>query len=191
MEPELERRLVARLKAGEASAFDAVYDSYRARLFTFLARLTRRRDVAEDLLDETWLRLVSTAPRLADDTKLAAWLFTVARNLHASWCRHRTLDGQHVFDGAAVWPQPPPGESPFEAAARNETERRIEQGLARLCPHDREALLLTAVGGLTPAEAAVCVGLGAEAFRKRLQRARERLAAWMDAGGATSRAQAG
>ncbi len=181
VERDTERCMVARLKAGNAAAFEAVYDEYRPRLFTFLARLSRRRDVAEDLLDETWLRLVATAPRLADDTCLAAWLFTVARNLFASWCRRRALDDTRISDAPASWPAPAPGESPFEAASRNETERRIERALARLLVRDREVLLLVAVSGLTPAEAAAVLGLPAEALRKRLQRARERLALEMSA----------
>jgi RNA polymerase sigma factor (sigma-70 family) len=191
VEPELERRLVARLKAGDASAFEAVYEAYRPRLFTFLVRLTRRRDVAEDLLHETWLRLVSHAARLADDTSLAAWLFTVARNLFASWCRHREVDAARVSEPPAAWPMPPAGESPFQAAARGETERLMERALARLPVGDREVLLMVAVGGLTPSDAARAIGVEPEALRKRLQRARERLAAEMESGGAFTRAKAG
>jgi RNA polymerase sigma factor (sigma-70 family) len=179
VEQDLERRLVAGLKSGDPAAFEAVYEAYRPRLFSFLARLTRRRDVAEDLLDETWLRLVASARRLADDTCIAAWLFTVARNLHVSWCRHRGLDETRIFDASASWPSPAGGESPFDAAARNETERRLERALARLPVRDREVLLLVA-GGLGPAEAAGVLGIGAEALRKRLQRARARLAAEME-----------
>lgn len=171
---------MARLKAGDTDAFEAVYEAYRARLFSFLARLSRRRDVAEDLLEETWLRLVACAPRLADDTCLAAWLFTVARNLHASWCRHRSLDDARISDAVPSWPAPPPGETPFQAAARNETERRLERALARLSLRDREVLLLVAVERLSPAEAAGSLGVPPETLRKRLQRARERLAAEME-----------
>jgi RNA polymerase sigma factor (sigma-70 family) len=191
VEREIERRLVARLKAGDAAAFEAVYDAYRPRLFTFLARLSRRRDVAEDLLDETWLRLVVSAPRLADETWLAPWLFTVARNLHASWCRHRALDAARIVDAPASWPGPAAGESPFDAAARNETERRLERALARLPLHDREVLLLSVVAGLPSPEVAEALGIEQAALRKRLQRARERLAAEMEAEGAFSRAEAG
>jgi RNA polymerase sigma factor (sigma-70 family) len=191
VEREIERRLVARLKARDEAAFEAVYDAYRPRLFSFLARLSRRRDVAEDLLHETWLRLVACAPRLADDTTLAAWLFTVARNLHASWCRHRALDDSRITDAPASWPSPRPGESPFESAARNETERRLERALARLSLADREVLLLVSQAGLTPAEAAEGLGLAPEAMRKRLQRARARLAAKMAAEGPSARAKAG
>lgn len=175
MEREIELRLVARLKAGDSSAFDAIYEAFRPRLFSFLARLSRRRDVAEDLLEETWLRLVTKAPDLADDSRLGPWLFTVARNLFASWCRHRALDEDRLFDGALLWPGALPRESPFEAAARGETERRLEAALARLPPRDREVLLLVGGEELSPSEAAAVLGVAPEAVRKRLQRARERL----------------
>src|SRR5262245_42688317 len=87
MDRETELDLVARLKAAEAAAFDAVHAEFNTRLFTFLARLSRRRDVAEDLLEETWLRFVDALPRLHDDTRLGPLLFKIARNLHISYCR--------------------------------------------------------------------------------------------------------
>ena len=179
MEREIELRLVARLKAGDPAAFEAIYEAFRARLFSFLARLSRRRDVAEDLLEETWLRLVTRAPELTDDTRLGPWLFTVARNLFASWCRHRAVDESRILDFALSWPRALLRESPFESTARGETERRLEAALARLPTRDREVLLLVAGEELSPAEAAAVLGLSPEALRKRLQRARERLAVGM------------
>jgi RNA polymerase sigma-70 factor (ECF subfamily) len=176
VEREIELRLVARLKAGDSAAFEAIYEAFRPRLFSFLVRLSRRRDVAEDLLEETWLRLVARAPELTDDTRLGPWLYTVARNLFASWCRHRAVDEGRVFDLALSWPGALPLESPFDSAARTETERRIEAALAHLPARDREVLLLVAGEDLSPGEAAAVLGLAPEAARKRLQRARERLA---------------
>src|SRR5215216_562778 len=92
MDRDCELELVARLKRADGDAFDQVHAAFNPRLFNFLARLSRRRDLAEDLLEETWLRVVVHAPRLRDDTRLAAWLFTIARNLYASYCRSRLLD---------------------------------------------------------------------------------------------------
>ncbi len=192
VEREIELRLVRRIKAAEPAAFEAVYEAYRPRLFSFLVRLSRRREVAEDLLDETWLRLVTRASELADDTCLGAWLFTVARNLFASWCRHRAVDLDRLSELTPSWPAPRPGETPFESAARSETERRLETGLAHLPLRDREVLLLVAVEGLTPGEAACVLGVAPEAVRKRLQRARARLLVEMDVPAeAAPRAKAG
>ena len=183
VEREIELRLVARIKAGDAAAFEAVYAAFRPRLFSFLVRLCRRRDVAEDLLEETWLRLVARGAALTPDTRLGPWLFTVARNLHLSWWRRRALEDASMLGLLPSWPEPARGETPFEATARTETQRRLETALARLSVPDRELLLLVAEG-FTPAEAAAALGLTPEASRKRLQRARERLLAEMGAGGA-------
>src|SRR5262245_55566055 len=87
-----EAALVAGLRRGDAAAVARVYELYRPRLFAFLLRLSRRRTVAEDLLDETWLRLVTHARALRADTRLASWLFTVVRNLYWTHRRSRHLE---------------------------------------------------------------------------------------------------
>jgi RNA polymerase sigma factor (sigma-70 family) len=188
---EIELRLVIRLKAGDPAAFEAIYEAYRPRLFGFLVRLSRRRDVAEDLLEETWLRLVTRSATLTDDARLGPWLFTVARNLYFSWRRSRAVDATRTSELDPAWPAPERGDSPFEAAARAELERRVEAALARLPLRDRELLLLVGVEGLTPSEAAAVCGVPAVTLRARLHRAREKLAAEMDANGAVPRAKAG
>ncbi len=175
MDRETEVAVVAGLRAGAPDAFEAVHAAFHARLFNFLARLSRRRDVAEDLLDETWLRLIAHASRLDPDTRLAPWLYAVARNLFYSYCRSRAAD-----DGAAaligLWPGGTPRPSPFEEAAAGELERRVEQALARLPAASREVILLVAVEGLSPSEAARICGVTSEALRQRLSRARAMLA---------------
>ena len=191
MDREIELRLVVRLKAGDPAAFDAIYETYRPRLFGFLVRLSRRRDVAEDLLEETWLRLVTRSATLTDDARLGPWLFTVARNLYFSWRRSRAVDVSRTSELDPAWPAPERGDSPFDAVARAELERRLEAALARLPLRDRELLLLMGVEGLTPSEAAGVCGLPAVTLRARLHRAREKLAAEMDSDRAVPRAKAG
>jgi RNA polymerase sigma factor (sigma-70 family) len=180
MDRVIELRLLAQLKSGNPNAFETVYEAFRPRLFSFLVRLSRRRDVAEDLLEETFLRLVTKGRDLSADACLGAWLFTVARNLYASWCRQRALHDDRLSELSPSWPVASPGETPFEGTARTETERSLEIALARLMLRDREVILLVAVEGLTPSQAASALGLTPEALRKRLQRARERLTAEMN-----------
>src|ERR1700752_783919 len=98
VDPESDADLVSRLRAGDPEAFDEVHRRFHARLFGFLARLTRSRDVAEDLLEETWLRVVIPAARLRPDTQIGPWLFTVARHLHVSYRRSRALETGHLGD---------------------------------------------------------------------------------------------
>ena len=155
MDRETELALVARLRAGDEAAFDAVYEAYRAPLFTFLRRLGRRRELAEDLLEETWLRLVAGARALRPDTRLAAWLFTIARNLYASHCRARLPIEARTTELVDLWPVADAGPSPAELAEAGELAERVERALARLPLRHREVLLRVAGAGLAPAEAAI------------------------------------
>jgi len=176
MEREHELGLVADLKAGDEAAFDTIYAHFRPRLFGFLVRLSRSQAVAEDLLQETWIRLATRAPQLQDDTRLAPWLFTVARNLFLSYRRWRLLDADRVSELARV-DQTPAGQScPFEAVAASELEQSLERALSRLPLRYREVLLLTTAGEMGPAEVAQVCELKPAAFRKRLSRARTMLA---------------
>jgi RNA polymerase sigma factor (sigma-70 family) len=181
MDPAIEASLVSRLQAGDVAAFDEVHGALNARLFNFLFRLSRRRDIAEDLLEETWLRLVKHKKRLRPDTRLTPWLFTVARNLYVSYQRSRMLEESHAASLMGLWPCGSTRLSPFEEAATNETERRIEAGLAALPASYREVLLLVGVEGFRPVDAAAVCGISPEALRQRLSRARALLARRLEA----------
>lgn len=176
-----DRDLVTRLKRGDTVAFDEVYRRYRARLFSFLARLCRRRDLAEDLLQETWMRLATHADRLRDDTRLAAWLFTVARNLYRSHRRWSMASfearGWLSRESFAAVERT----SPFDLASASELERKLELALGALPLGYREVLLLVVVEHLEPADAAAVLGLRAEALRQRLSRGRAMLAQEIEA----------
>lgn len=162
----------AGLRRGEPAAFDAVFAAFRRRLFGYLVRMTRRRDVAEDLLQETFLRLAQHAPRLAADTRLAAWLFTVAHRLVVSWARAQAVRDQLAGDlphGSTIG-------SPLEALADSQAQLALERAFASLAPSYREVALLVGVEGLAPAEVAQILGLKPDAVRQRLARARAQLA---------------
>jgi RNA polymerase sigma-70 factor (ECF subfamily) len=172
---DTELALVERLRQGDGDAFDRVFAAFNTRLFTFLVRLSRRRDVAEDLLEETWLRLVKHAPRLRADTRLAPWLFTVARHLHISYNRSRMLEDAAAVSLVSLWPFSPERTSPFEAAAASELERRVERALAAMPGASREVLLLVGVAGVDHSDAADICGITPDALRQLLHRARDML----------------
>ncbi len=171
-----EKPLVDALRRGDAAAFDAVYAKYRARILAFLLRLSRRRDVAEDLFQETFCKLARNAPRLAEDTDLAAWLFRVARN---AWVSHRRWAMLDLSRLVAVGEDDLPASPAVDAEARSDAARRVsqlEQALASLPAGSREVLLLVGVEGFEQERAAQVLGITYEALRQRLARARAQLA---------------
>lgn len=173
MDPSDDTHLFDGLRQGDPQAFDEAHARYSGRIFGFLLRMTGRRDVAEELSQETWLRLARHGRRLEPGTRLAPWLFTVARNLHLSWRRWAVVDAARLALVGRLPGRDVP--TPAEEAAAGEQVRRLEAGLAALPPVHREILLLVGVEGMTPTEAAGVLGLSPEASRQRLARARAAL----------------
>jgi len=170
MMPAADAALVDRLRRGERAAFRELHARFAQASFGFLLRLAGRRDVAEDLHQEVWLSIARHAARLAPDTDLPAWIFTVARNRFVSSRRRADVvaagsDPTAIADLAAG---PQPSEDPGC--------RDLERALASLPDIHREVLLLVGVEGLDVAQAAAVLEIKADAARQRLARARTALA---------------
>jgi len=171
-----EAALVLGLRSGKGAAFDRAYALHQARVFSFLLRLSGRREVAEDLAEETWIKLAKAAPKLAPDTRLLPFLFTVARNAFVSWRRWAMLDlSRLVMIGFAADDEG--ADSPAVLHERAEEIAALERGLQKISVASREVLLLVGVEGFEQEEAARILGLEYPALRKRLSRARQELEA--------------
>ena len=160
------------LRQRDERGFELAYARYAQRVFGFLVRLSRSRAVAEDLLQHTFLRLAEAGPLLRPDSDLRAWLFTVARNAFQSHLRARGVAGRVEPE----WLPAPPSSDP-QAGLELEA---LERALARLGADDRELLLLLGVEGLSYAEMADVLNVDVGTVRKRVSRARERLAQVLD-----------
>ncbi|MBO6939080.1 MAG: RNA polymerase sigma factor [Deltaproteobacteria bacterium] len=165
--------LVLALGRGERAAFDAIYDRHRARVFSFLLRMGGDHALAEDLMQETFVRLATKSRSLAPDTRLRPWLFTVARNLFFDRRRRSALGRARLKTLGAE----PPSRSttPLEAMETSERAKAVTRALQTLKADQREAILLCTVEGFSPAEAAGLVGVAPAAMRQRLARARRTL----------------
>jgi RNA polymerase sigma-70 factor (ECF subfamily) len=168
----VEAELVQRLIAGDGAAFDAALDRWHTPLYGWLVRSTGRPEVAEELLQEVFLRLARAAPRLAPDTRLGPWLFTVARNLARSWARWSMLDAGRLL----AWVVGAP-ETPLQVAEASQAQARLEVAIRGLPVALREVALLVVVSGLSHDEIGAVLGLSVEAVRQRWSRARQVLVA--------------
>ena len=166
--------LVEGLRRGDPASFDRAFERYRAPVYGFLVRMSGRPELAEELLQEVWVRLARHATRLRPDTNLKAWLFTVARNLWRSHQRWAWLDGERLLELARGIGSAPT--TPLEHAEASEAGRRVEAALASMPATYREVALLVLVERMEPAEAAPILGLKPDAVRQRLARARDLLA---------------
>jgi RNA polymerase sigma-70 factor (ECF subfamily) len=166
--------LVDRLRRGDRAAFRELHARFAQASFGFLLRLAGRRDVAEDLHQEVWLSIARHAVRLAADTDLAAWIFTIARNRFRSSRRRADADVT-ALDTAAL-----AGRAAGPAPVDDPGCRDLERALASLPELHREVLLLVGVEGLEVNQAASVLSIRPDAARQRLARARAALAEALD-----------
>jgi RNA polymerase sigma-70 factor (ECF subfamily) len=158
---------------GSREAFAEIVDRHHARILNLLTFLTGDREMASDLTQDCFLRALRAAPRWKPRARLTTWLVTVARNAafdakRAAWQRREPLD----VEPAA------PGPAPDEVLSRHELAARLNAVLAELSPEDREALVLSELGGMSYREIARVAGVpeGTVASRKNraVRRVRER-----------------
>jgi len=174
MAPNPDQETLALLRQRNPRGFDQAYAKYGSRLFSFLSRLlgAGQRHVAEDLLQQTFLRLAERGPELRADSDLRAWLYTVARNAFLGQWRGRKLEADA-------------GNLELVADYSADVEARlllgdVEQALSRLRFEDRELLLLVGGEGLEPLAVSKLLGIQPATLRQRLARARQRLLQELD-----------
>jgi putative glutamine amidotransferase len=148
--------------------FETLYDELRDPLTRRIERLVGDPRTAEDLRQEAFARAWSSAPRDAGHGHMRAWLHRTAHNLAVDELRRRRVRDWVPFEDELA-PAFEGGDPDERIAARD--------ALARLTPHDRFLLLMRFEGGLSHAEIGQLLGIGPDAARKRVARARTALAA--------------
>lgn len=183
MEPAGLDGLLQRARRHDPEALHALFDLYHRRVFGLLYRLTGSRDSAEDLLQETFLRLVRHIGSYDHAGRFEAWLFRIAANLardHARKHRRRgptasldgDADGTGLLDRLAAEP-----DDPASGLLAEEQRRRLAELLERLSPQDREILMLRHYGELSFQEIAELLGIPLGTALARAHRALKRLRA--------------
>lgn len=149
----------------DRSDFRAFYEQTSIPLLRFLVWMTRRADFAEDILQETYCRLLTTRLPAMDDRQMSNYLFRMAGNLVRD--RWRRLKDE-----------PPPKNSVEIAAPASHLERKlvVRQAFDRLKPRERQLLWLAYVEGSSHQEIAESTGLRSASIRLLLFRARRNMA---------------
>jgi RNA polymerase sigma-70 factor (ECF subfamily) len=140
--------LVARCQRGDSEAFDRVFDLLRGPIYSYLSRTTGDRHLAEDLLQDVFLRMVENIGRYEESGRFEAWLFRIAANRVRDWARRKghteRVGGtapQDDPDGPAVVDRPIEA-PPDVALMQREEAELLAWALKSLEPEEREVLIL-------------------------------------------------
>jgi len=153
--------------------FHDLYSRYADDVYRFAHWLSGSPDDARDITSETFIRAWTAAEEPRMDT-VKAYLFTIARNLHAKQWRHAA---RHEELDVAM---PDPAASPDEAAAQRDDFQRTLAAMRSLPEIDRTVLLLRAEEGLSYVDIATMTGLSVACAKVKVFRARAKLAALLN-----------
>jgi len=174
-----ERQWVAAARDGDPEAFRSLVQTYQDRLFTFLLRMVRHHEEAEDLAQEAfvraWRHLASYDPRWAFRT----WLFSIARHLALNALRRPRATIISIDsggdEGRSELALASPNGSPADQAAIREQKRRLARALEDLTPRAAMVFTLFYQEEMSIAEIAQTVGMSSGAVKVALHRVRETL----------------
>ncbi len=183
-------RLMLRVRDDDASAFEQLMCSYQDRLVRLMTHLVGRRDMAEDLAQETFLRVFRSRHRYVPGSKFSTWLYTIAHNVASNALRglsrrrevnlvSRESDetGGNLIEVAALAAS---GLMPTRQLDKAELCEVVKIAVAALNERQRMAVLLNKFEHLSYEEIADVMGMSPSAVKSLLSRARASLRELLD-----------
>ena len=185
--------LMQRAAKGETNAFRVIVERYEKRIYNFFIRTTGNREDAEDLTQQLFLNLYSTASRYKPKSSFKTFIYRIASNLAVSFSRKQKLRRSFSLEQLRETGFEPvsgrAGADPAREYERKELGRMYRDALLRLPAEWRTALELRAGRDLSYAEIADAMGKSVPAVESILFRARERLAGEMGRAGKGTKKQ--
>lgn len=172
--------LIALVQQGQRRAYDVIVARYKSRLYSFVLRMVREPGLAEELTQETLIRVYLHADKYREIARFSTWVFTIATNLVRNRMRQqsrapRLLSLNPVPDEDELPIDPPdPRADPSREIEGQELARLINEATARIPEKYRIPFLLREVEELTYEEIQQVTGLKLGTVRSRINRARNR-----------------
>lgn len=177
--------VAALAKEGREPAFRELVRRYERPVFSLIFRMVRDRETAEDLAQDTFIKVLNNIDRYRPEFKLSSWLFKIANNVTIDHLRRRqlatvSLDGSPHAQTAAEAQATSldvesRGESALEAIESRELGTAIEQAIGKLRPEYRSCILLRHVEGRSYEEIAATLDLPLGTVKTYIHRARHEL----------------
>jgi RNA polymerase sigma-70 factor (ECF subfamily) len=169
MERDEEIELMQRTGQGDAQAYRALADHFLPRIVAYCTRLLGNPTEAEDVAQETFLRLWKQADRWKPDARLSTWLFRIAHNRCIDRLRKRRESSPDHLDRQSI------GDRPSALMLRKQIASAVELALSELPERQRAAISLSHYEGLSNPEIAEVLDVSVEAVESLLSRGRRTL----------------
>jgi len=172
-----------RLLAGDPSAFTPFVESFQHRIFQYTWLMCGQREDAEEVAQDTLLKVFESFDQLQDPQRVRAWVFRIAKNYCLMKRRRSVFAPERELSLDELMPSPDSesprtlqvadsGELPDTRLLRGELNAEIERALRELGDSYRSVVLLRDREGLSTAETAEILGLTEDVVKQRLHRGR-------------------
>jgi len=162
--------LMLRYRDGDVNAFETLYNRHRGALFRYLVRRIGNQQLAEDVFQEVWSRIIRNRQNYRAAAKFTTYMFHIAQNCTVD---HYRRSGKHqamVSDQDDGVPEPTASTgNPVAEAEASDIRRTLTDALKNLPTEQREAFLLREESGLTLDEIGEITGVGRETVKSRLR----------------------
>jgi RNA polymerase sigma-70 factor (ECF subfamily) len=162
--------LMERVRNGDLDQLSHLFERHHRRLYSFCVRLTGRRELSEDLVQEVFLRILKYRHTFRGNGEFVIWMYSIARNtlLDRRW-RQESVRTDQEAEPASTDP------IALEIVEHQQTRDLLELALSRLAIEKREVLILSRYEGLRYEEIAGLLGCSVEAVKSRVYRAMDDL----------------
>ena len=178
MELDTDVSLVRRAREGDFSAFEALFERHRLLVYRFAYQMTGRRDDAEDLVQEAFVRAYQNLHRYRDEAKFTTWLLRIVSNLctdQARMSQRRTVLEQQEAAGALDWMTIGSTDNPVENLEQDRRAIALRKALNALPPHHKSVIILRDIEEREYPEMAAILGCTVGGAKLRVLRARRAL----------------
>jgi RNA polymerase sigma-70 factor (ECF subfamily) len=168
--------------------FTAIFDDYQRPVYNYLLRMTQDQTVAEDLTQETFIRVYRGLPGFRGEASLATWVYHIATNISLDHFRRRSTAQDTVtrsLDGVETdqeWLADNKAASPEQLATQSAMAVCVQKFMEQLPPDYRAALVLHDLQGMKNREIAAVLDVSLDTVKIRLHRARTKLRAALNSG---------
>ncbi len=178
MDLDSDAALVRRARNGEYEAFEMLFERHRTLVYRFAYQMVPRRDDAEDIVQEAFVRAYQNLDRYRDEAKFTTWLLRIVSNLCTDQARmhsRRTALEQQEAGGALDWMTVGNTDDPVQNLEADRRKEALRKALAALPVHHRTVIVLRDIEEREYSEIASMLNCTVGGAKLRVLRARRAL----------------
>ncbi len=175
---DADETLVSKARAGDYRAFELLFERHRALVYRFVYQMSHRRDEAEDVTQEVFVRAYQNLHRYRDEAKFTTWLLRIATNLgtdRARMSNRRQALEQKEASGALAWMTVGEREDPLENLEQESLGALLKEAILSLPDHHRNMIVMRDIEEMEYNDIASVLGCSVGGAKLRVLRARRAL----------------